>query len=115
MLSNRDKAYLSLAVKTAQLSDMWNRHGAVLVRGGSVLALGINKSRNDPVIVRHLGGRCRSRHAEVVAIARAGNVRGATIYLARLDRGGNVRLSKPCKSCQKYLDKHGIKRVVYTQ
>ena len=55
-----------------------------------------------------------SVHAEVDALRNVKDAVGATVYVARINRQGEQRLSKPCLSCQQYLDKRGIKRVVYT-
>jgi len=53
-------------------------------------------------------------HSEIVAIKQAGDVRGAIVYNARVNRNGERRLSKPCDNCQKTLDASGVKRVVWT-
>ncbi len=55
-----------------------------------------------------------SVHAEEAAIVRAGDVRGAVLYVARVNNLGELRMSKPCGGCQSLIEKHEIKRVVYT-
>lgn len=117
MLSNRDNAYLSVARYLASKSSARKTHGAVVVKGGRVLGTGFNKVRNHPAIVspEHIKTDC-SYHAEEVAIREAGesNVKGAIIYVARVNRHGNDRDSKPCPKCSALIDRVGIKRVVYT-
>ena len=116
-LSNRDKAYLSVARYLAAKSNARNTHGAVVVKGGRVLGTGWNKNRNNPTIVspEHIKTDC-SYHAEEVAIREAGedNVRGAIIYVARINKNGEDRDSKPCPRCNLLIKQAGIKRVIFT-
>jgi deoxycytidylate deaminase len=117
MLSKRDKSYLSVARYFAAKSSARNTHGAVVVKGGRVLGTGYNKNRNNPNIVspEHIKTDC-SFHAEEVAIRDAGedNIKGAIIYVARVNRHGNDRDSKPCPRCSRLIERVGIKRVVFT-
>ena len=116
-LSNRDRSYLSVARYFAAKSVARNTHGAVVVKGGRVLGTGWNKNRNNPTIVspEHIKTDC-SYHAEEVAIREAGedNVRGAIIYVARINKNGEDRDSKPCPKCASLIEQVGIKRVVFT-
>jgi len=92
------------------------KHCAVIVMGGRVLATGVNKERNHPMIVssEHIKTHC-SVHAEIDALKKAGDVRGATIYVARVNKTGQERNSRPCKYCYSDIKKSGIKKIVYTQ
>jgi pyrimidine deaminase RibD-like protein len=116
-LSNRDQAYLSVARYLAEKSTSNKKHGAVLVKGGRVMGTGFNKDRNNPHIVspEHIKSDC-SYHAEELALREAGdNCKGAILYVARVNRQGNDRISKPCPKCQNLIEENRIKRVVYTQ
>jgi deoxycytidylate deaminase len=117
MLSRKDFAYLSVARYLATKSTARNTHGAVVVKGGRVLGTGFNKDRNHPRIVspEHIKTDC-STHAEEVAIRDAGedNIKGAIIYVARVNRHGSDRDSKPCPRCSILIERVGIKRVVFT-
>jgi len=42
---NRTDKFLGLAAEEAQCSDMYHKHGAVLVKGGHVVAKGHNSRR----------------------------------------------------------------------
>lgn len=116
-LSNRDRSYLSVARYCATKSTARNTHGAVIVKGGRVLGTGWNKVRNNPTVVspEHIKSDC-SYHAEEVAIREAGedNVRGAIIYVARVNKQGEDRDSKPCPKCSEMIESLGIKRVIFT-
>lgn len=116
-LSKTDRAYLNVARYFATKSRSKNTHGAVVVKSGRVVGTGWNKTRNNPNIVspEHIKSDC-SYHAEQVAIREAGeyNVRGAIIYVARVNRHGDDRNSKPCPRCSDLIDRAGIKRVIFT-
>jgi deoxycytidylate deaminase len=91
------------------------KHGAVIVRGGSVISVGINKNRNHPSIVsnEHIKIHC-SVHAEIDALRKVKSAKGAIIYVARVNKKGQDRLSRPCARCSKAIEQAGIKKVVYT-
>lgn len=110
-LSRKHKQFLNLACKVAETSDCNNRHGAVIVKGGRVLAVGVNKFRNHPQFVKRFD--CCSVHAEIDAIRRAGECVGATIYVARVTSRGPA-LSRPCNVCYAGICKAGIKEIIYT-
>ena len=115
-MSKRDRAWLNHAIRLAHTSRANKRHGCVIVKGGNVIGIGINKYVNKPFFVsqEHMD-RC-SVHAEVAAIRNAGgNVRGATIYVARINNRGETRYSAPCNKCQCELARHGIRKAVWTQ
>lgn len=116
MLSRRDKAYLSVARYFATKSSARNTHGAIVVKGGRVVGTGYNKNRNNPLAVspEHIKTNC-SIHAERSAIKDAGyDVKNAVIYIARVNRHGEDRDSKPCPRCLELIEESGIKRIVYT-
>ena len=110
---------MELAKCLAEQSDYGKfKHGAVLVQGGSVLNCSYNKDSYNS-----FGSRFRSinegqatLHAElgcVLGIPRP-KTTGATVYVARVNRFGEERISKPCNMCQNVLKHVGVKRVVYT-
>ncbi|QDK03029.1 deoxycytidylate deaminase [Streptomyces phage Braelyn] len=95
-------------------SNMKQRHGAVVVKGGRVLSRGWNVLKNDPnnVSHEHITRFC-SVHAERMALARCKNAVGATVYVAR-NKSGRACHSKPCDACHAALEAAGVARVVYT-
>jgi deoxycytidylate deaminase len=117
MLSKTNRSYLNVARYFATKSSSRNTHGAVIVKSGRVVATGWNKDRNHPTNVspENIKTDC-SFHAEEVAIRVAGedNVRGAVIYVARVNKNGYDRDSKPCSKCASLIEKVGIKRVIFT-
>lgn len=117
ILSNREKAFLSVARYFAIKSKSKKKHGAVMVKSGRVVGTGYNKDRNSPFVVspEHIKPHC-SRHAEFEAIKEAGdNAMGAVLYVARVNKQGQDRNSKPCYLCEEVIIKNKIKKVIYTK
>lgn len=112
-LSRTELRWLTTAVDTCDEAThkQW-RVGAVLVRGGNVLATGVNRYRNDPSQVEY--GHV-SYHAEEVVLRRVNDPEGATIYVARLTRSGKIGAARPCRRCQALLLEHGVHTAVWTE
>lgn len=112
-ISTSDLRWINVAVQQALLAphDKW-RVGAVLVGGGRVLSTGFNRYRNDPSQVEPGGV---SYHAEQVALRKAGDAQGSTIYIARVTRSGLIGLAKPCEACQELLAEHGVNTAIWTE
>lgn len=104
----RHQRFLELAARNAAQSECAYKHGAVIVRGGAVLASSPNRHRNPPSI-SYLGA---SVHAEA-AVLRRTQAAGATLYVARLAPSGPA-LSRPCPRCWTAISLSGVKSVVYT-
>ena len=94
------------------------RHGALLVKGGSVINSSCNKENYSS-----FGKRFRDPasghatvHAElgvVLGLSRSVTT-GADVYVCRINRVGEFRNSKPCSMCHAALKHVGVKRVYYT-
>lgn len=111
--------HLEAAVRLAHENDMYPKWslGAVVVRGGNIIAMGQSKLNTDPGLCdfEQIGIRERvSVHAEESALKRCGNPRRATLYVARVGRNGKIGLAKPCQKCAKLIESHQIRRVYYT-
>tara|TARA_R100001082_G_scaffold111123_2_gene93527 strand:- start:440 stop:877 length:438 start_codon:yes stop_codon:yes gene_type:complete len=94
------------------------RHGAVIVKGGSVLNASFNKENYSS-----FGTRFRNPnrgpatvHAEIGCILGLSRevTTGADVYVCRINRDGEYRNSKPCAMCHEALKHVGVKRVYYT-
>ena len=112
LITASDIRWLSRAISQAEQAphEQW-RVGAALVKGGRLLSVGFNRYRNDPSQVDLSGV---SYHAEAVAIRRAGFSEGATLYVARVTRSGDMGSAKPCARCQLLLSQHGVHTVVWS-
>lgn len=106
---------MRLAANLAQSSECSFRHGAVVVKGGRVVSTGINRFKNHPLSVspEHIKSHC-SVHAEVDALRKLKDAKGATIYVARIGRRGDKMLSRPCNMCYIAIRDAGVAKIVYT-
>ena len=105
---------LNLAKKIAEANDFNEKWmlGCVIVKGGSVLSVGMNKPKNDPAYIDF--EHC-SIHAEVDALKKLTKpAKGCVMYVARYCKGGDTGLAKPCSRCALEIRNSGVKRVVYT-
>jgi tRNA(Arg) A34 adenosine deaminase TadA len=93
-------------------SNERTKHGCVIVKSGAVQSKGTNTYRNQPGIIEEI--EALSVHAEINAIRRGSNLRGAVAYIARVNNSGEKRQSRPCPDCLKALKDAGVKRIVYT-
>lgn len=117
--TGRIARYIEHAKKIAHSSNFPDyRHGAVLVKGGSVINTSNNKSGYCA-----FGMRFRKKdqgkatvHAELGAILGVDKklTHGATIYVARIGKQGAIRPSQPCEMCMAAMRYVGVKRVVFT-
>lgn len=93
---------------------MTHRHAAIVYKSGRVLAVGVNRYRNDPS--NWIDSDGVTRHAEVAAISQVSkeNLKGATVYVARQGRCDTHMLSRPCPKCYDALVAAGVKKIIYT-
>lgn len=106
--------YLRLAESYANKSsyERWPV-GAVLVRGGRLLAGAPNDLRN-PASMEGVPFQECSIHAEMAVLKRVKKAHGTTIYVARVLRTGVLGLAKPCARCQKELIASGVRQAIWT-
>ena len=118
-LSKRDRYYLQAAMGMAAVSESRQQHGAVIVHSGKVLGTGANWARNPPAVFGEDTEsilRNASVHAEMDALSKIKHkhIPGGRIYVARVNRRGQSRLSRPCNQCFTKLYEAGITTYVYT-
>ena len=113
--------YMDLARRVAQQSAFDGpRHGAVLARGASVINVSKNKNNFCSFGRRFRKGDIQPGHSTVHA--ELGSIlgidrrktEGADIYVARVGKKGDFKMSKPCPMCESALRHVGIRRVIYT-
>jgi tRNA(Arg) A34 adenosine deaminase TadA len=110
----RHENLIKRAVRVAHDSTYRWQHGAVVAKGNKVLGFAPNKFRNAPVVDEHNV----SDHAEQATIRELLKVRedlrGCTIYIARINKSGHAMMSRPCENCMKAIVAAGIKEIVFT-
>ena len=118
-LTGRHRRYMEIASRVAHNSNSDDyRHGALLLRGSNIIGLSMNKNRHAKFGNRFRDRNCghATHHAElgcVLGIDRK-KTTGSTMYVCRIGKGGEFRLSKPCSMCAAVLRHVGVKRVFYS-
>ena len=102
------------AIKVAQRSTYRWQHGAVVAKNTKIIGFAPNKFRNAPSVdADHV-----TFHAEAAVIRELlknyPDLKGTTIYIARVGKTGNVTISRPCPDCMKTIISSGIREIVYT-
>lgn len=107
---------MARAARLAQQSTCKQRHGAIIVRGSSVLGTGINMMKNDPDTPGLDPKTQSSVHAECAALksVRGQNLKGAVVYVARVNPQNHAMMSKPCANCEAELKRRGVVKMVWT-
>lgn len=106
---------MNRTLQLAALSDMRQKHAAILYQGGRVMSVGINTFRNNPMSC--IPSDALSNHAEINCLKGIDfKGRVGTLYVARISSGGNMWVnSAPCPACVKYLELFtNIKEVIHT-
>ena len=117
--SKRILRYIDLAKNVAHNSDYGKlRHGAILVKGGSIINTCFNKDKFCSFAgkFRDPNSGPATIHAElgcVLGLARD-VTSGGDIFVCRINKIGELRNSKPCIMCHQVMKHVGIKRVYYT-
>ena len=96
-------SFISQARKRARQSNYNFRHGAVIVKGGRVLASGFNIANTRKYI-----------HAEIAAIANSPQTANCTLVVVRILKNGTLSMSRPCEKCWNAINKAGISKVIFS-
>lgn len=118
-VSKKKQRYLKMAQDIASSSNYGKlRHGAVLVKGGSVINSAFNKDKFSAFGARFRSDDCgpATHHAELSCVhgLDRSKTSGANIFVVRINRAGELRLSKPCPMCHDILKFAGVKKVYYS-
>ena len=115
--------YFEIAKQISYLSE-FNRVkiGAVIVKKKDIIAVSCNLKKTHPIQAELNKYRedihrkkCSYLHAEMAAILKSKiDLNGASIYIFREDRNGNLGLCKPCPACMEMIKSKNIKNVYYT-
>jgi len=116
-LSKNFERKVSICSELSKRSTHPNHHlGCVIVKSGRILSSGYNR------VGQHNNNRFRkfadSVHAEQDAIYKLLSspalLFGASLYVFRFNKSGNLLLGKPCKFCMQLIQAVGIKKVFYS-
>ena len=118
-LSKKKQRFIDLAARIAQQTEFNEyKHCAILVRAGAVLNTSCNKNKYKAWANQfRKKQRCHATvHAEIGAILGLDRsmTEGATIYVVRVGKCGDLKNSKPCPMCEAAMQYVCIKKVVYS-
>jgi hypothetical protein len=106
---------MNIPVVTPHLSSF---HQAMLIKRSKILAIAHNSIGSRS---KGAGYSDRTIHAERAVVKRLGDIsqlRGATMYVVRVNSHGELRNSKPCHDCQLFLEKcireYGLRKIIYS-
>ncbi len=109
VISNQDIKLYNLSMRVALKSNCTDKHGTVIVRGGSVISQAANRLIDHPMSRKFYK---RSIHSEQRALIRCqSSTIGATLYTSRLNNLNPC--SKPCNMCSFLIAEAGIDKIVY--
>lgn len=117
-VSKRKRKFLEQARKIANNSNFSpHRHGAILVKGGSILSSSFNKNKFNRFADRfctHDGHG--TIHAELGCILGLDKsiTSGSKIFVVRINKENYFKNSRPCDMCFACLRHVGIKKVYYS-
>ncbi len=92
-------------------------HGTVLVKSGAVISWGINKTHQSSISIEyanHSRSAIHSEHDAIRKVKHKKDLKGCVAYNLRIDRNGNVCISKPCKACMRAFQDFGIKKCFFS-
>lgn len=108
--------YLTKAREVA-LNNSHEYHLAAWAKKGSSVIFGTNSDRSSTKFKRiHPDGTEGFHlHAEMDLIRQFKPGEVSAIRVARFAKNGTPTMSKPCLYCQRFLRKHGVRKVHYTE
>lgn len=90
-----------------------SKHAAILIKGGKMISLGINKSKAgvfaDPVY----GPKEWHSEADCLLSVRKEETKNAILYVAGVTKTNRLLNSKPCNCCQAFIKKFELKAVYF--
>lgn len=98
-------------------------HVSFIVHKRKIISVGVNAPKTHRINLLNPTGRdndeTRGRCSELDAITKLINktkidTNKCKLINVRVDRNGDVNISKPCPSCSNLIKYHGFKRVIYT-
>lgn len=121
--------YFNIAREISRLSPFKRiKIAAVVVYKKDILSVGYNSYKTNPLMKELDKERydveetyhchCHSLHAEVSALLKIRNMsidfKKVVVYTYRESSDGKMRMSRPCKSCYRYIIDLGIRRICYS-
>lgn len=117
MLTNFDR-YISKAQKLIYKPQCRYKHFTFITNGNYIASIGVNNKYKTHPIANKYGHRFFSVHSEINAISKfpynIQYLRKFSLINIRLNKKGELRLSKPCLSCAKLICELKITNVFFS-
>lgn len=107
-------SWRSAQIQARKSKHKQHRMGAVIVKGGRIIAFGHNQIRPSKEL------KTETIHAEEAAILQGiktcgiRSLAGSKLYVTRFTKGGSVSLALPCCRCMDLIRSVGIHKVFYS-
>jgi len=91
------------------------KHCTFVIKKNTILAVGVNKRDKTHPVAKRFGHRFENIHSEIDACTRFA-IDYSKVYLVniRLNKWGEIKMSKPCICCTGWLTTLGVKKVIYS-
>lgn len=108
---------IKLSFSMVDLPQSRSKHFSYLCQGNHIICHGYNRNRKThPLAQKYY--RYPFIHSELSAILRFPDrpveLKQCTLYNIRVNKVGQILLSRPCKNCQRLLLDFGIAKVFYS-
>jgi deoxycytidylate deaminase len=111
----------TVALAKSNPTDL-NKMAAIITKRNKVLGKGLNSRRSHPLQKVFSKSDVKiALHAEISAIIDAlrnneeEELKGATIFVARVLKNGSRAKAKPCEICERAIKAYGIQAVHWTE
>jgi deoxycytidylate deaminase len=112
------KKIISITRKLKEVPNGRNRHFSFIVHRNRILSVGWNDYWNSHPACQKLGYRFSAIHSEFSAINRyrgeKKKLKKCVLINTRVNRFGEIGMSKPCEHCLELLSQINFRKVWYT-
>jgi len=110
----RHERWINLCLRLTSKSKMpEHKHASVLVKGGKVLSIGINKSKAGILADQVYGLKGWHSEADCLLSIHKDRIKDAVLYVGGVTKTKKLVNSKPCPCCQEFISKYNLKGVFY--
>jgi deoxycytidylate deaminase len=109
---------IEISKSLVEIPDSKNKHFSFIVFQGKILSIGWNHGWRTHPIARKLGYRFDAIHSELDSIigyrGEEKRLKKCTLINVRVNRFGELGMSKPCPNCLNLLSEYRFKDIYYT-
>jgi deoxycytidylate deaminase len=118
MTPKLQKKLLSIVDRFKNLPRSKNKHFSFIIRRNKILSFGYNDGWKTSPQSQKNGYRFNSIHSELASLIKYrsdySQLRKCKLINLRINRFGEIGMSRPCANCMKFITSLGINRIYYT-